>query len=560
MRGTSNMDYNLDAAAYFFHQGTNYRAYEYMGAHQTDYGGRVFRIWAPNATYVALVGDFCGWDAGIPMERITKGGIWQCTVGGGSWSFGDKYKYKITGSDGVSRYKTDPYAVFAESLPNGASIIYDESSYNWRDDGFMAYRRAKTGRMDREPLNIYRLSPTRWNGCVGGWSALARELAPYVKQMGFTHIELEEITEISLLYATTVSMGTPQEFMSFVDSMHEAGVGVIIDRQMAGGFEEEYGIRLLDGQPLYEKSDCGPRFAFGRNEVECFLISNAHYWFERFHIDGLRLCGVEPALSLETVGFFRKLNAHIKADFPDALVMCDRIADRNNVTNFKNGGLGFDFKLSPYPDIEGEKYVLSSPPPSSDSSIARAELGYFMTRQGKKLCEMGTEIGEMTSGAIDWSVLGLEDRAKFQLYLAELGQFYLSTPAMWQNESDSEGRIHGDPQKEIVYFIRTEKDGEEIVVLVNLTSDVNEKYRVGVPTGGTYREIFNSDAPRYGGSGYLNSEDIKSQIRPWKGQENSIVVRIAPKSVAVLKRISRSSTPSKTNSATQTVKKNITIK
>lgn len=551
---------NLDAAAYFFHQGTNYRAYEYMGAHQSDYGGRVFRIWAPNALSVHLVGDFCGWSDGIPMEKITAGGVWQCTVDRGVSAFGDKYKYKITGIDGVSRYKTDPYACFAESVPNGASIIYDESSYGWRDDGFLSYRRSNAGKMDKEPLNIYRLSPIRWNGCAGGWSSLARELTPYVKQMGYTHIELEDITEISLLYATTGKMGTPQEFMSFVDSMHEAGVGVIVDREMAGGFEEEYGIRFLDGQPLYEKSDGGLSFAFGCNEVECFLISNAHYWFEKFHVDGLRLCGVEPTLSLETVGFFRKLNAHIKADFPDALVMCDRISDRDNVTNFKNGGLGFDFKLSCSPNIQGEKYVLSSPVPSNDVSETRAELGYFMTRQGKKLWEMGTEIGELTEGAIDWSVLGIEDRARLQLYSAELGQMYLSTPALWQNESHIDGKVWGDPEKETVCFIRTDKNGEEIVVIVNLTSDGGDNYRVGVPTGGTYREIFNSDDQRYGGSGYLNFEDIKSQMRPWKGRENSIVVRVAPKSIAVLQRISRSSTPSKINSATQAVKKNITIK
>lgn len=554
------MDGILDAAAYFFHQGTNYRAYEYMGAHPTDYGGRVFRIWAPNALSVCLVGDFCDWNTGIPMERIDDGGIWQCTVDRGVSDIGDKYKYKIMGSDGISRYKTDPYAFFAESLPNGASIIYDEGAYNWRDDGFLSYRRSKAGRMDTMPLNIYRLSPTRWNGSTGGWSSLARELAPYVKQMGYTHIELEDITEISLLYATNASMGTPQDFMAFVDSMHEAGVGVIIDRRMTGGFEEDYGIRFLDGQPLYEKSGVGLSFAFGCNEVECFLISNAHYWFEKFHVDGLRLCDVEPTLSLETVGFFRKLTAHIKADFPDALVMCDRISDRDNVTNFKNGGLGFDFKLSDSPDVDGERYVLSSPVPSNDLAKTRAELGYFMTRQGKKLWEMGTEIGEHSEGSIDWSILGLEDRARLQLYSADLGQLYLSTPSLWQNEGHRGVKRLGDPKKEVICFLRADKGGEETVVVVNLTADGNDRFRVGVPTGGTYREIFNSDDQRYGGSGWLNFDDIKSQTRPWNNQDNSIVVRIAPKSIVILQRISRSSTPRKTITAYQTAKIRTTIK
>ena len=554
------MDNILDAAAYFFHQGNNYRAYEYMGTHCTDRGVRVFRIWSPNARSVALVGDFCGWDIGIQMQRITSGGIWECFVEDNSISIGDKYKYKIEGSDGVFRYKTDPYAVFAESLPNGASIIYDDGSYVWRDEGYMAYRRSISGRMDKEPINIYRLSPTRWNGCTGGWSVLATELAPYVKQMGYTHIELDEITEISLLYATRSCMGTPRDFMMFVDSMHEAGIGVIIDRRMSGGFEEEYGIRYLDGQPLYENDVDGKGFAFGRNEVECFLISNVQYWFERFHIDGIRLCDVEPTLSLETVGFFRKMNAHIRADFPDALIMCDRISDRNNVTNLKNGGLGFDFKLCAGQDVNGERYVISSPIPMNDMSRNRAELGYFMTRQGKKLWEMGTEIGAVTDGSLDWSVLGIDEIARLQLYSAELNGLYLSTPALWENEYNPNEKICGDIDKETVYFIRTDEKGNEIVVLVNFTDAENGRYRIGVPTEGIYKEVFNSDDPRYGGAGYLNHESIKSQMRPCGGHENSIVVRVAPRSIAVLQRISKTSAKCKTIAASQTSRTKIIIK
>lgn len=534
------MDNVLDAAAYFFHRGSNYRAYEYMGTHQTDYGGRVFRIWAPNAISVSLVGDFCGWDIGSPMTKTASDGIWECTVEANRVSIGDKYKYKIEGSDGIFRYKTDPYAVFAETLPNGASIIYDDGAYAWRDDGYMAYRRSKSGRIDNEPLNVYRLSPSRWNGYAGGWSAMATELAPYVKQMGYTHIELDGITETSLLYATRSDMGTPRDFMAFVDSMHEAGIGVILDRRMSEGFEAEYGIRFLDGQALYEKDLGATDFAYGCNEVECFLVSNAHYWLERFHIDGLRICDTDIKLSLEAVGFFRKMNAHIKADFPDALVMCDSVSGLDNATKSKNGGLGFDLKLCATPDNDGEKYVIYSPVPSNDLAKSRAELGYFMTRQGKKLWEMGTEIGEVTESAINWSVLGIEDRARFQLYSAELCGLYLSNPALWTDEDNRDGRVSGDVEREIVHFIRTDKKGEEIIVIVNTTSEADDKYRAGALTEGTYREIFNSDDRRYGGSGYLNPEDIRSQMRPWKGYENSIVVRVAPRSISVLKFISKS--------------------
>lgn len=546
------MERVLNAAEFFFHQGTNYRAYEYMGAHLTDNGGRVFRVWAPTAMSVSLVGDFCDWHTGIPMKRITGGGIWECTVDGGQASAGHKYKYKIQSNNGEYRYKSDPYSVCAEPPPNGASIIYDGQGYTWRDEGWMAYRKNKSGRMGQSPLNVYRLSFDNWNSELDSWQTLATELAPYVKQMGYTHVELTAVTERALLYAPRSSHGAPDDFKAFVDAMHEAGIGVIIDRYMAESLDEDYGLRRFDGQALYERADGGRGFELGRREVECFLVSNAHYWFEIYHVDGLRLCGIEPELSFETVGFFRKLNAHIKADFPDALMMCDRICDRDNVTNFRNGGLGFDFKLCDRALADGEGYILSAPKNFDNMSYARAAYGYFMTAHGKKLTEMGAEIGECHNGSPSWSLLGLEKHAKFQRYAAELGQLYLSTPALWQNESISELSVNNE--ENIITLKRTDRSGKEIIVLINLTHKRLENYRVGVSTGGVYREILNSDDVSFGGGGDVNPTDIRSLTRPWRGYVNSIAVCVSPMAISILTCVRKASTPGKTTTASLTAK------
>ncbi len=549
------MEHHMNAAEFFFHQGKNYRAYEYMGAHRTDYGGRVFRVFAPDAMSVSLVGDFCGWDVGISMERMTDGGIWECTVESGRAISGHKYKYRIQGRNGECRYKSDPYAFFGEPPAGGASIILDEMPYRWRDGGWMTYRKAKSGRMSEEPLNVYRLSVTQWNEGLKSWSALASELAPYVKQMGYTHVELNSVTERALLYAPQSGLGTPNDFKAFVDSMHEAGIGVILDRYMAESFDEEYGLCRFDGQPLYERADGREGYELSRREVESFLVSNAHYWFDRYHVDGLRVCDIRSELDYETLGFFRNLNAHIKADFPDVLMMCDYIGDRDNVTNFQNGGLGFDFKLCGKAKRDGEKYIIFSPSSFEDMSYARAAYGYFMTTFGKKLTEMGAETAQSRQDAPDWSLLGIDTHAYFQKYVAELGQLYLSTPAFWQK--DSVESLPEENEDNIIILRRTDRGGEMITVLINFTPMAYENYRLGVPFGGAYREILNSDDERFGGSGFTNSADIKSQSRPWKKCENSIVVRVAPMAISVFKCVGRTPTPGKTTTASRTAKTNI---
>ena len=284
-----------DLPVYLFHQGTNFRAYEYLGAHPAD-GGFVFRVWAPNAAAVAVTGDFDGWQGTLAMTRISAGGVWEATGVGDGFVRGAKYKYLITAADGRKLYKADPYAFAAECPPGTASLMYGIPEHRWRDSGWMTAR--PDARATERPINIYELQLSSWmrheDGSVLSYTELARELAPYVKQMGYTHVELLPITEypydgswgyqVTGYYAPTARHGSPEDFMGFVDSMHEAGVGVILDWVPAHFPKDAHGLYEFDGQPLYEYQGADRmeqagwgtrRFDVGRCEVESFLVSDA---------------------------------------------------------------------------------------------------------------------------------------------------------------------------------------------------------------------------------------------------------------------------------------------
>ena len=379
------MERKNDMAAYLFHQGTNYFAYEYMGVHKTE-DGYVFRVWAPNADCVMLVGDFNNWEENFPMERITEGGIWEKAVNDGSVKSGARYKYKVYGC-GQVHYKADPYANAAELPPDTASVIYDNTAYEWKDAGWLDFRRGKAKDFYRQPMNIYELHLGSWkrheDGTLLSYTEIAGELAPYVKQMGYTHIEIMPITEhpfdgswgyqVTSYFAPTSRYGSPDEFKAFVDQMHEAGIGVIIDWVPAHFPKDRHGLFEFDGKPLYEYQGWDRiehegwgtrRFDLGREEVQSFLVSSATYWINEFHIDAIRVDAVASMIYLdydkrpgewvpnenggnqcmEALSFFRKLNSHIKGLFPDVLMIAEESTAWANVTTFSDGGLGFDLK------------------------------------------------------------------------------------------------------------------------------------------------------------------------------------------------------------------------
>ncbi len=374
-----------DMAPYLFHQGTNYAAYEYMGVHKTE-DGYVFRVWAPNADAIFLTGDFNDWSESIAMQKLNDGGIWEVLVEGNTVKDGDKYKYKIYGC-GQVHYKADPYAFRSELPPGTASIVSSYDTYEWRDKGWLEYRSKTAKDYYKRPMNIYELHLGSWrrheDGTPFSYTELATELSTYVKQMGYTHIEIMPVTEypyegswgyqVCSYFAPTARYGTADAFKGFVDLMHEAGIGVILDWVPAHFPKDRHGLYEFDGKPLYEYQGWDRiehegwgtrRFDVGREEVQSFLISSASFWLREYHIDALRVDAVASMIyldydkrpgewipnadgsnrCLEAIAFFRKLNSHIKGAFPDVLMIAEESTAWGNVTTFDNGGLGFDMK------------------------------------------------------------------------------------------------------------------------------------------------------------------------------------------------------------------------
>ena len=379
---------SIELPAYLFHQGTNYRSQEFLGAHPIRRGrgyATVFRVWAPNAAAVSVVGDFNAWDrTAAPMTKITEQGIWECVIR--KRKRFDSYKYAVETRDGRVLMKADPYGFHTECPPQTASKYYPLGRYEWQDAEWMT---ARTKRHHlTEPLNIYEVHAGSWrtypDGAPFGYRKLADELSDYAAGMGYTHIELLPVSEYPFegswgyqatgYFAPTARYGEPDDFKYFVDRCHQRGIGVILD-WVGGHFPRDaQGLFEFDGQPLYEYQDMrkgdqpqwGTRvFDFGRNEVQCFLVSNALFWIEEYHIDGIRVDAVASMLyldygreegqwarneqggreNLEAVAFLKKLNSEILTRHPDAMMIAEESSAWPMVTKPPYiGGLGFTFK------------------------------------------------------------------------------------------------------------------------------------------------------------------------------------------------------------------------
>ncbi len=341
-----------DLPVYLFKQGNNCEAYRYFGAHlETRAGepGVVFRVWAPHAVAISVVGDFNSWKPGShPMRKVDGDSVWELFIPG--MKEYDVYKYCVTTRAGDLVYKADPYAFHAETRPSNGSKVYDLSGFAWHDAAWQTAQ--KKADVINGPMNIYEMHAGSWKMKEGGkpynYSELADELIPYIKDMGYTHVELLPVMEypfdgswgyqVTGYFAPTSRYGTPKDFMAFVDKMHAAGIGVIMDWVPAHFPKDQFGLYNFDGEACYE--DPNPKrgehkewgtmvFDFGRSEVQSFLISSALYWLEQYHIDGLRVDAVASMLyldynrkqgewepnkdggkeNLEAIAFLRKLNA-----------------------------------------------------------------------------------------------------------------------------------------------------------------------------------------------------------------------------------------------------------
>lgn len=388
MTGGQIMKKNLELHAYLFHQGTSVRAYEFLGAHPYAEGkekGFVFRVWAPKARTVYLIGDFNKWDYHkSPMERITEQGIWELYVP--AIEEYTAYKYVIEDDHDNHFTKADPYGYHMETRPSTASKTYYLENYKWQDQKWMKNR--KKTLPYGSPINIYEVHLGSWKRYSDGnyfdYRKIAEELIPYVKDMGYTHIELMPIAEhpfdgswgyqILGFFAPTSRYGTPKDFMYFVDQCHKAEIGVIMD-WVPGHFpKDEAGLYQFDGSSCYEYADPLKReheewgtmiFDWGRNEVRSFLTSNAFFWLDQYHIDGFRVDAVASMLylnynrndgnwrpnkhggreNLEAIAFFQELNTALFGEFPDILMIAEESTAWPLVTKPVDvGGLGFNFK------------------------------------------------------------------------------------------------------------------------------------------------------------------------------------------------------------------------
>ena len=371
-----------------FHAGDSVRAYEFMGAHRVNWDNRdgvVFRVWAPNALSVSVVGDFNGWnnDANY-MYKISEAGVWELFIEGIQQY--DIYKYCVETPWNERKLKSDPYAFHSQTRPDNASMFYDLSGFEWEDDQWIKDKESSNHL--EKPMNIYEIHAGSWrkhmDGSVFNYRKLAEELVPYVKEMGYTHVELMPITEypfdgswgyqVTGYYAPTSRYGSPADFQYFVEKMHDAGIGVILDWVPAHFPRDGHGLALFDGTPTYEYADSrlgehpdwGTKiFDYSKNEVRNFLISNALYWFDEFHIDGLRVDAVASMLyldygrkdgqwvankyggngNLDAMEFFKHLNSLIRGRKDGTFIVAEESTAWPKITEApENDGLGFTYK------------------------------------------------------------------------------------------------------------------------------------------------------------------------------------------------------------------------
>ncbi len=617
---------------YLFHEGTNYKAYEYFGSHPCD-GGAVFRVWAPNAESIGVAGDFNGWNAErAPMKKIS-GGVWECTVG--NVKKFDSYKYLIRTKDGRNLYKSDPYAFHAETRPDTASKYYDSLDFAWTDKAWLKKRKSRE--IYSSPVNIYEVHAGSWQTYDDGnplsYRELADRLIPYAKEMGYTHIELLPISEhpfdgswgyqVTGYFAPTSRYGTPDDFAYFIDKSHSSDIGVILDWVPAHFPKDAFGLYEFDGTPCYEYSD--PRkgehyqwgtkvFDYGRPEVCSFLMSSAMFWIEKYHIDGLRVDAVASMLyldygrndgqwipnvnggkeNLEAVDFLRRLNESIFGEYGDVMMIAEESTAWPMVSKpVFMGGLGFNFKWNMgwmndclrYFSLDGiyrkyhhdcltfsffyafsENFVLpvshdevvhgkcsliNKMPGSYEEKFAgvRSFLGYMMSHPGKKLLFMGSEFGQFNEWnckqPLDWMLLGYDAHKQLKNYVASLNAFYLKNPPLWEDDCSWNGfrwTVSDDSSNSVVVFARRDRSGNEIISVCNFTPVTRRKYCFGVPEEGTYRVVFSSASPEFGGKGESTVGSVKAKKKPMHGYNYSIEIDIEGLSCMYIKNTSHKKT------------------
>ena len=587
-----------------------------LGAHPRVAGGVAFAVWAPNARGLRVVGDFTGWGPhdGWPMRSMGASGVWEIVVPDALP--GQRYKYRILGSDGIWRDKADPLAAHTETPPRTASVIF-KSHYGWKDDDWLHQRAG--GRLHREPMSIYEVHLGSWRPRLS-YMEIADQLTEYVTDLGFTHVEFMPVMEhpfggswgyqVTGYYAPTARFGDPDQFRFLVDRLHQAGIGVLLDWVPAHFPRDDWALARFDGTPLYEHAD--PRrgehpdwgtyiFDFGRPEVRNFLVANALYWCEEFHVDGLRVDAVSSMIyldysreegqwvpnvhggreNLDAISFLQEMNATCFRRVPGITTMAEESTSWPGVTRATNlGGLGFGFKwnmgwmhdtlgylahdpvhrqfhhqqmtfammyaysenfvlpLSHDEVVHGKGSMLRKMPGDRWRQLAnlRAYLAYMWAHPGKQLIFMGTEIGQEAEWSdereLDWWLLEKTGHAGLSSLVGDLNRTYQDEPALWISDNVPDGFRWidaNDASHNVLSFARYGTDPDDIVVCVaNFNALPHENYRLGLPKVGPWKEVVNTDAEIYGGSGVGNLGEVVAEEPGSHGLPASARIQVPP--------------------------------
>ncbi|HEV8714733.1 MAG TPA: 1,4-alpha-glucan branching protein GlgB [Candidatus Binatia bacterium] len=611
---------------FFFNEGTHFRLDEKLGAHVFTVDraeGTYFAVWAPDAERVSVMGEFNGWDqTSHPLYSKGQSGIWERFFPG--IGKGTIYKYHIVSRFGGYRVdKMDPFAVYNEVPPRTASIVWD-LAYEWGDHEWMGQRRRHNA-LDA-PMAIYEVHLGSWRRVPeeGNRSLTYRELAQYlpayVQQRGFTHVEFLPVMEhpfygswgyeVSGYFAPTSRYGTPQDLMYLIDSLHQRGIGVILDWVPAHFPKDEHALGYFDGTHLFEHAD--PRqgvhpdwdsfiFNYGRNEVHSFLISNALFWLEKYHADGLRIDAVASMLYLDysrkegewianeyggrenlgAIGFLRRCNEEVYTHHPDVQAIAEESTAWPMVSRPSYvGGLGFGLKwdmgwmhdtlsymsrdpihrkhhhneltframyafsenfvlpLSHDEVVHGKGSLLGKMAGDDWQKFAnlRLLLGYMYAQPGKKLLFMGGEFGQWHEwnheASLDWHLLEYASHAGLQRWVEDLNRCYRCEPALYEQDCDAAGFEWidcNDTEHGVLSFLRKGRStGKGIVVVFNFTPVPRHNYQVGVPRGGFWRELLNSDAGEYGGSRQGNQGGLEASPVSRHGHFYSLNLTLPP--------------------------------
>lgn len=592
-----------------FNAGICYDIYNYLGAHvRTINGvrGVSFAVWAPNAVRVSVVGDFNNWDGRLhQMRRLSDSGVFEIFIPG--VKPGDIYKYELKLKGAVISLKADPYGFSAQLRPDTASIVADMKSFDFNDKEWVKNRKAVKS---DKPMAIYEVNLSSFT-CdeeneFPNYIEIANELCAYVKETGYTHIEIMPIMEYPLdeslgfqtigYYAPTKRYGEPEDFKYLINLMHENGIGVILDWNPANYPKDDHGLITFDGTFLYEHMDKrqglsadGNRciYNFGRPEVSNYLIANAMFWINEYHVDGLKINDVAQMIyldygksegeyianiyggneNLEAIEMLKHINSIVEKKGTGAMIIADGRCDYPMMTEkLSKGGLGFSYKwnkgfikdltefmyydpvyraphydeltlsmvyaysdnyilpLSHEEAIDAMGTVLNRLPGKADRRYANIRLlmGYMFTHPGKKLIYNDHKIKDGNEGCVK--------------YIKDLLSLYKKTPALYELDESPEGFewINNISANEnILTFLRKSKSGETLLIVCNFADLLYEKYLVGVPFPGKYKEIFNSDSLSYGGSDSINKRVKTSKEVVCDFKDNSIKINIAPLSISI---------------------------